>query len=253
MNSGIHHSAFVLTSFGLICIGFFEASPYTGSCKGSSVLPLCQDSRDMCWNCYRAKAVCFCSRVRPFKSPIEFVLLVHPKESRSRIGTARIVERSISNCRLLVGNGPEFDEHPEIQSLIKSDKHSLWLLFPGTNALNLSTAPLELVTERFAPDRIPVVFVVDGTWTFARKMIRESRFLQKLPQLMFEREQPSTYRFREQPHKLCLSTVEAVHTLIDLFEFRGICNSSERTHDEMLRVFDWIVQLQLAAKSPERI
>jgi DTW domain-containing protein YfiP len=63
-----------------------------------------------------------------------------------------------------------------------------------------------------------VVFVIDGTWACAKTMVSRSRNLMSLPQICFTPARTSEYQFRRQPHALCLSTIEAVHQILEILE-----------------------------------
>ena len=89
------------------------------------------------------------------------------------------------------------------------------------------------------------VFVIDGTWATARKMVRLSTNLHALPRICFTPPAPSNFRVRKQPKAECYSTIEAIHHTIELLgESRGF-PVAERGHDHLLRVFDWMVTRQL--------
>jgi len=85
------------------------------------------------------------------------------------------------------------------------------------------------------------VFVLDGTWKSARKMLRLSRNLASLPMICFEPQSPSNYRIRRQPKAHCYSTLEAIHHVLDLFTPRG-----SSAHDNLLTVFRSVIDRQLA-------
>lgn len=93
-----------------------------------------------------------------------------------------------------------------------------------------------------------MIIAIDGTWPQAKKLLRECTPLHRLPQVAFTPSDPSRYRIREQPKDFCLSTVEAVHTVLGTLGY---------PNDQMLEVFDWMVEYQLEAArtndSPRRI
>ena len=67
-----------------------------------------------------------------------------------------------------------------------------------------------------------VVFLLDATWSGARKMLRLSSSLQRLPRIMFTPSAPSRYLIKQQPQAGCLSTLEAVHELLLVLERHGL-------------------------------
>jgi len=92
-----------------------------------------------------------------------------------------------------------------------------------------------------------VIFVLDGTWKSARKMLRASPNLAVLPSLCFEPSAPSTYRIRRQPKPHCYSTIEAIHFVLDWFaprENAGLAGAPG--HDNLRAVFHAVIERQLA-------
>lgn len=211
-----------------------------------------QIARDLCWNCRRVSDLCLCDRLRPFRLEPQLVLLVHPKEARNSVGTARLVKLSVENSICWTGNGPDFDLHPGVLELISNPAFYPVVLFPGEGSVNLSRLSRGAVGSWLPDGRRLAIFVIDGTWSLARKMIRTSRVLSSLPRISFDVQAPSRYRFRRQPREYCLSTVEAIHLLIENLHRNGACAlPSGNDHDSMLEAFDWLVETQLQFEEPE--
>jgi DTW domain-containing protein YfiP len=212
--------------------------------------------RDTCWSCFRVTRLCICENLPRFEIEPLLVLLVHPREFMKTIGTARMVKLSVTNSIFWRGTGPDADLDPFLQKLISDPGHYPMILFPGTESLNLSTASTEDLQTRLPEGRRLVVFVIDGTWTTAKQMIRKSKVLSSLPKLSFNVENPSTYQFRKQPKPYCLSTVEAVSVLIDAFILQKLCTPpKDHAHRKMLNGFHALVksQVEVEANLPKYI
>jgi DTW domain-containing protein YfiP len=95
-----------------------------------------------------------------------------------------------------------------------------WLLFPGATAADLATIQGKQEFDDQSKDKTPVVFVLDGSWPCARKLLRLNPQLADLPHVSFSSAKVSQYRFRRQPHKHCVSTIEAVAEVIALVDQR---------------------------------
>ena len=52
--------------------------------------------------------------------------------------------------------------------------------------------------------------VVDGTWSQAKKVVRENPLLSSLPRYAFQPPAPSEYRIRREPQENYVSTIEAL-------------------------------------------
>ena len=195
------------------------------------------DARTTCSSCFRAESLCLCHWIKPFHSTAaRFVILLHPKEARRTIGTARIVRLCMPETVVIQGKGQDFDQDPRLEALLKDPTCQPLLLFPGPKAMPLSPAA--------DSGRRPLVFLIDGTWPQAKKMLATSARLQSIPQVRLSGTRRSDYRFRRQPAPHCLSTVEAVHQVIE--ELRPVLpNSSEGPEANLLTVFRQLVDSQL--------
>jgi DTW domain-containing protein YfiP len=95
------------------------------------------------------------------------------------------------------------------------------------------------------------VFVLDATWSGARKMLRLSPNLQALPRVMFTPSAPSRYLIKQQPVEGCLSTLEAVHELLTALDKLGL-DRYERP-EQLLAIFKKMQDYQIAcASDPSR-
>ena len=204
-------------------------------------------SRPTCLHCFRATELCLCSSFARFEIEPLIVLLVHPKEFLRTVGTARIVRCSLTNSKMIRGNGPQLDCDPTFLSLIHDSSLRPMILYPGSDSLNLSTSDDAELTSAIPNDgKRLCVFVIDGTWSLAKNMIRTSKLLSQLPKLSFDVKSASIYEFRRQPKEFCLSTVEAVSLLIDQFVARGVCSVyPENKHHQMLKAFKAMVKAQV--------
>lgn len=191
-------------------------------------------SRALCLTCRKAEVMCYCQDLQPFASQPQFVILLHPKESRKAINTGRMAFLQLTNALLLTAQS--FDDHPVLQTLLQNPQKRCYLLFPGPDALDI--ADWERTEGTQSHD--DVFIILDATWAMARKMYRQSRCLQALPQVMFRPQQPSQFVIRKQPHPDCFSTIETIHHIIEVM---GTHPAGE--HHRLLRVFQTMVQKQI--------
>ena len=154
-----------------------------------------------------------------------FVFLMSPKEFKEeKAGTGRLTHLCLPNSELHMGQGFEQDE--AVQALLADPTNFCMLLYPGRDALNLSDRSkgdpqLSSLTSQLESRRL-VVFLLDATWGGARKLLRLSPSLQRLPRIMFTPTTPSRYIIKQQPQEGCLSTLEAVHELLLVLERSGL-------------------------------
>lgn len=169
-----------------------------------------------CTRCFWPEQHCWCGGITPMATATRFVFLMHPKEFKhEKAGTGRLTHLCLSNSEIVVGT--EFDDNPRVRALVADPANHVVLLYPGGNAVNLSKdEPPQLDGRRL------VVLLIDATWACARKMIRLSPSLQRLPRVMFTPTAPSKFVIKQQPQEGCLSTLEATHQLLEAMAARGL-------------------------------
>lgn len=182
-------------------------------------------SRVMCYRCYWPARHCWCGSITPLPTRTKFVILMHPYEfKRVKANTGRLTHLCLRDSELHLGIG--FDEHDSVQVLINDPKNFPVLLYPGRDAIDLSTVPqdgAQLSTLRAQLEtRRLVVFLLDATWRLVRPMLRTSFSLQRLPRLMFSHAAPSRFVIKRQPEPGCLSTLEAAHELLVALDRAGL-------------------------------
>lgn len=176
-----------------------------------------------------------------------FVFLMHPKEYKEeKAATGRLTRLSLAHSELHMGK--EFDAHPAVQALLRDPANLCALLYPGPAARNVSAGGL---TAADLAGRRLVVFVLDATWSLARKMLRLSRTLQTLPRLAFHASAPSRYLIKQQPQAGCLSTLEAVHEILTALASAGL--DEYPLPDQLLGLFHRMQDFQIrCAADPAR-
>ncbi len=208
--------------------------------------------RVMCYRCFWPQALCWCASLRLMATRTRFVFLMHPKEFKEeKAGTGRLTHLCLPNSELHMGTG--FDAVEAVQALIKEPANHPVLLYPGPDAVNLSVAGKPQVSgfRSQVSGKQLVVFLLDATWSGARKMLRLSPSLQRLPRIMFTPSAPSRYVIKQQPVEGCLSTLEAVHELLTVLARTGLDDYPEP--EQLLGVFQKMQDFQIScAADPAR-
>jgi DTW domain-containing protein len=209
--------------------------------------------RETCYRCFWPKAHCWCPLLRAMETRTRFVFLMHPKEfKQEKAATGRLTRLCLTNSELLMGLS--FENSDAVRSLLRDPQNHCVLLYPGRDALNLSTAgasPAFAAMRDTLERRRLVVFLLDATWAGARKMLRLSPSLQALPRIMFMPEAPSRYVIKQQPQEGCLSTLEATHELLTVLARLGL--DEYPLPDQLLEIFTKMQDFQLrCAADPSR-
>jgi DTW domain-containing protein YfiP len=204
--------------------------------------------RATCHHCRQSKFNCYCNHVQRFDPQMTFVILIHPVEVQRRIATGRMSHLCLENSYLI--EGEDFSNHGLVNDLVDNPAHQCVMLYPGQDSVNLSDLDDAGRSAPFDQRKKLVVFVIDGTWATARKMVRTSRNLDALPRVCFSLDQPSSFRVRKQPAAGCYSTIEAIHQVIELLGPVYQYPTASRQHDNLLDVFDKMVEQQLQFVPP---
>ena len=165
------------------------------------------------------------------------MILQHPAEFRKAIGTARLAHLCIRDSVFVVG--VEVEKDPKIVSLLASDEHECVLLYPGKEAWDIRKTGDELRARLRRNGRRLTVFVVDGTWNCAKKLLATNPRIAALPRISFTGTRPSEYRIRKQPASYCLSSIEAIQQVLEVLD-------PAVSHGHLLEVFRWMVNRQIS-------
>ena len=195
-------------------------------------------NREECYACYRAKKNCLCDSIKPFPTRMRFVILMHTKEARrQKTGTARLAKLCLTNAELLIGT--DFTRNERVNSLLRDPSYSPFVLYPGPEAVNfkiLGTDP--------AYGKTLLIFVIDGTWECARRLLNRSQNIRALPRLSFSRSYSSQFAIKKQPMEHCISTIEALYYLCAEAEEAGYENLKAQSENLMV-VFKKLVESQI--------
>jgi DTW domain-containing protein YfiP len=151
--------------------------------------------------------VCYCEHIRLLETRTRVVLLQHPRERDVPIGTAHMANLCLPNSELHVGI--DWGGSPALQRALTDPARPAALLYPGDTAADVLREP---------PRGAITLVVVDGTWWQTRKVVRLNPILAELPRYAFTPALPSEYRIRKEPTDACVSTIEALATVLGALE-----------------------------------
>lgn len=172
-----------------------------------------KEPRDKCYECMRPSSSCICKHTSPIQTKTRFIILMHPKEYRKeKNGTGHMTKLQLENSEIIVG--VDFTKNKRVNEILNDEKNSSFLLYPGKENFNLSIRNSPEI-KLFMGDH-PYLFILDGTWPCARKMLKLSTNLQTLKRVSFDNTIKSKFIIKQQPESLCLSTIESVHTVLNL-------------------------------------
>ena len=173
-----------------------------------------ENTRNKCYQCRRPSSTCICKFISPLQTKTRFIILMHPKEyKREKIGTGHMTKLQLDNSEIIVG--VDFTNNKRVNEILTKEKCSSFLLYPGEDNFNLSISGSSEINSFMGKN--PYIFLLDGTWSCAGKMLKLSKNLQQLKRVGFDNKLVSKFIIKQQPETLCLSTIESVYTVLNLF------------------------------------
>ncbi|AUN97122.1 hypothetical protein C0V70_03160 [Bacteriovorax stolpii] len=206
---------------------------------------------DFCFKCHRLQKYCLCPLIKPFETKMKFVILMHPMEAKKeKQGTGRICLATLKNSHMIMG--VDFTENEEVNALINDPNNSCFTMYPGERSLNVSEHDVAPLNKLLDENKTIILFLIDGTWPCAKKMMRESKNIQSLPRISFTATHTSIFEIKEQPADYCLSTLESIHFFIQECNRRGVENTA-KAEDNLIDVFKAMIKFQMdCALDPNR-
>ena len=199
-----------------------------------------KQTRIKCYKCMRPSCTCICKHIRPIQSQTRFIILMHPKEYRKeKNGTGHMTKLQLKNSEVIVG--VDFSYNKRVNDILNNEK-DCFLLYPGKNNFNLSIEDNSEIKSFIGSNSY--IFILDGTWPCARKMLKLSKNLQQLKRVSFDNTIKSKFIIKQQPDSLCLSTIESVYTVINLLKEADVeyCETKD-----FLLPFEKMIEFQIQA------
>ncbi len=194
---------------------------------------------EKCYKCFRPLVTCYCKSIKQIKTEIKFVILIHPKEAyKQKTGTGRLAHLSLADSELIVG--VDFTDNPKVNALLNDSSYLPVLLYPGKKAITASSNEL----KQELSDKKLLVFIIDATWSSAKKMLYLSNNLHDLTNISFNNRYVSKFIIKRQPGLFCLSTVESVYYLIREFKSEGIIEEYVNPNG-LMGVFQKMIDFQI--------
>ena len=195
-------------------------------------------NREKCYKCYRPKSSCMCEYINAVDTKTKFIILMHPKEFKKvKNNTGFFTHLSLSNSEIFIGI--DFSEHKRINEIIAS--HESYILFPSSNALDLSE---ESSNFTLGTNKPMAIFLIDSTWACTKKMFTLSQNLNKLQHMSFTTDVISQYQIKEQPKSNYLSTIESTLVVLELLNKRSVENIKKEKLNGFLNPFFKMIEYQ---------
>lgn len=195
--------------------------------------------RKKCYKCMRPSTSCICKHINPISTQARFIILMHPKEyKKEKNGSGHMTKLQLENSEIIVG--VDFTNNKRVNQILNEENNTSFLLYPGQDNFNLSTRDSSEMPEFLGEQ--PNIFILDGTWPCAKKMLKLSSNLQNLKRISFDNKIKSKFIIKQQPDPLCLSTIESVYTVLNLLNKGGVENCDTK---DFLVPFEKMIEYQV--------
>lgn len=164
-----------------------------------------------CPTCRKPAEVCVCDRLERFELGLKIVVLQHPQEQDTVLGTVPLLEQGVGAVRRV---GLSW---PNLAAALGTEPAGRWaVVWPGQLPRALTPAEQALPVVRLdraggRPDEpLEGLLLLDGTWSQAKALWWRNPWLLKLDRIVIHPKEPSIYgKLRREPRKEWVSTLEA--------------------------------------------
>ena len=162
-------------------------------------------TRQVCERCLFTPSTCICGAIKRLTNKVSVVILQHPSEEKIAKNTAKLLNLSLTDCKIIKG-----ENNTDFAMLNSLPLDSTVLLYPNEHATYLDDT-----NPKPALSNITHLIVIDGTWKKAYKILQLTPLLTKFKTVSFKQLPQNRYAIRKAPRADSLSTLEAVaHSLL---------------------------------------
>ena len=174
-----------------------------------------------CSECWKIATKCLCAEIIPLQPRTRLLILQHPQEVTSPLGSARLLSLSVPECTHRVG----LSWRSLSQAFGEECNARDWaVLFLGALKESQDLDPevpfqvLQKGGRQVPASAIKGIVLLDGNWSQSKTLWWRNPWMLKLNRMVLNPALPSRYgAVRKQPRKNCLSTMEAAAE-----SFRGL-------------------------------
>ncbi len=177
-----------------------------------------------CFRCRMQLELCVCDIFPRFSFKTKVIPIIHTREYWRPSNTGYLSKICLENCDIRKKSGAESFAAAAVQPELG---RSNFVLFPAEGATILSPA---LKKEAEDAGKPITLFVPDGSWRQASKMVTRDPVLSSLQKVVVpEMDKPSVYRLRTESRPEGMATFEAISRALGALEGDEVREKLERS------------------------
>ncbi|WP_235956358.1 tRNA-uridine aminocarboxypropyltransferase [Grimontia sedimenti] len=177
---------------------------------------------------------CLCEAVPKLDSQVRIELLMHETETGRATNTGQLLENALPYCRRHVWQRKT--PPLELLTLLADPAAQPYLVFPGEGAVALEKAVSRPTSK---PEAKPIHFIIiDATWQQARKMLRQSPWLEDVPMVTLPEGLSTRYALRRNQPEGSLCTCEVGMVLMEAMGETENAVAVGQYFDRFMQVFE---------------
>jgi DTW domain-containing protein YfiP len=170
------------------------------------------NKRQICASCGYPQVTCLCAWINPITTPLNIIILQHPKETKHAKNTVRLLALGLKKITVLQGVVPE--DWSELAQNVTNQPQNYCLFYPHAQSASFESMSSLEQKARYFPVNQSVIFI-DASWRKALKIWHLNPWLQQCNSWHFANAPESQYHIRRTTQQSSLSTLESVAYVLE--------------------------------------
>ena len=168
--------------------------------------------RQICAVCNYPQSTCLCAWINPISSPINIIILQHPKEAKHAKNTVKLLTLGLAKITVLQGEKPE--DWAELTQKVANQPQNYSLFYPHEQSTSVESVSSPELKAKFFPANCSAIFI-DASWRKALKIWHLNPWLQQCNSWHFANPPKNQYQIRHTTQESSLSTLESVAYVLE--------------------------------------
>ncbi|GAC17023.1 tRNA-uridine aminocarboxypropyltransferase [Paraglaciecola arctica] len=170
------------------------------------------NKRQICASCNYPQRTCLCPWIHPITSPLNIIILQHPKEAKHAKNTVKLLTLGLKNISVLQGETPA--DWEELAKMVTEKPQNYCLFYPHQQSISVESISSPQQKEKYFPTNQQLIFI-DASWRKALKIWHLNPWLQLCDSWHFANPPDNQYRIRRTTQQSSLSTLESVAYVLE--------------------------------------